>query len=48
MPEQTTEDRWKSGLVALVVGVASLLTAVLVGRLWPHQAPTVLEQFRIP
>ncbi len=39
MPEQTTEDRWKFGLVALVVGVASLLTAVLVvGRLWPDEA----------
>ncbi len=39
MPEQTTEDRWKFGLVALVVGVVSLLTAVLVvGRLWPDEA----------
>lgn len=38
MPEAITEDRWKFGLIALVVGVVSLLAAVLVvGTLWPDE-----------
>ncbi|MDQ4054750.1 MAG: hypothetical protein M3237_18930 [Actinomycetota bacterium] len=38
MPDQATEDRWTLGLIALVVGIVSLLAAVLVmGLLWQDE-----------